>query len=165
VYFRKPHKGDGLKLNALVAQCPPLDTNSAYCNFLQCTHFSDTSVVVEQSDQLYGAITGYYQPKAPDTLFVWQVAVAQEARGKGLAKRMLCHLVDAGLGRGLRFIETTITQDNRASWRLFEALAEHYQAPLTANVWLEQAEHFADQHDSEYLVRIGPFNSPQGVSS
>ena len=164
MHFRKLMKGDGQKLHALVAQCPPLDTNSAYLNFLQCTHFADTSVAVESHSQLYGAITGYYQPEAPDTLFVWQVAVAQAARGKGLAKKMLCHLVDAGLGGGLKFIETTITRDNRASWALFEGLADYYQVSLTSNIWLDQSEHFAGLHDSEYLVRIGPFNSPLGIS-
>ncbi len=165
MYFRKLMKGDGQQLHDLVAQCPPLDTNSAYLNFLQCTHFADTSVVVESQSQLHGAITGYYKPEAPDTLFVWQVAVAQAARGKGLAKKMLCYLVDAGLGCGLDFIETTITQNNRASWALFEALATHYQVPLISNLWLDQSEHFVGLHDSEYLVRIGPFNSPQGISS
>lgn len=31
--FRKPQLSDGDKVHALIQACPPLDTNSAYCNF------------------------------------------------------------------------------------------------------------------------------------
>ncbi|NOI34143.1 diaminobutyrate acetyltransferase, partial [Vibrio cyclitrophicus] len=40
--FREPKASDGNDIYRLISECPPLDTNSSYCNFLQSTHFSKT---------------------------------------------------------------------------------------------------------------------------
>ena len=69
--FRKPTAEDGFPLNQLVENSPPLDPNSVYCNLLQCTHFADTSVAVEEDGKLVGFISGYVPPGKPDTYFLW----------------------------------------------------------------------------------------------
>src|SRR3546814_16914023 len=40
--FRNPVAEDAQAIHDLIAACPPLDTNSLYCNLLQCTHFAET---------------------------------------------------------------------------------------------------------------------------
>ncbi len=146
-----------MAVHRLIAQCPPLDPNSSYCNFLQCGHFAATSVAAERDGELVGFISGYRRPDAPQTLFIWQVAVSEAARGCGLASRMLHHIVDRH--GDLTHMETTITPDNKASWALFERFADRREAPVEAAVWLDRERHFEGQHDSEELVRIGPFGS------
>ena len=47
---------DGLAVNRLIASCPPLDTNSTYCNFLQCLHFAETSVLAEKDGKVVVSI-------------------------------------------------------------------------------------------------------------
>ena len=42
--FRMPNAADGPAVSQLIASSPPLDTNSAYCNLLQCTDFAETCV-------------------------------------------------------------------------------------------------------------------------
>ena len=156
VSLRTPTAEDGAAVYELIAQCPPLDTNSMYCNLLQCAHFSATSVAAELNHKLVGFISGYIQPDQADTLFIWQVAVSESARGQGLAGRMLQQLLSREVTRNVRYIETTITPDNQASWALFESLAKKLQAPLTRTVMFEQQQHFAGQHETEMLARIGP---------
>lgn len=140
----------------LIASCPPLDTNSSYCNLLQCSHFADTSILAEHEGSVVGFISGYVQPKASDTLFVWQVAVSAQARGQGLAKRMLQALSNRPELSEVRFIETSITSDNQASWRLFQSFAEANSAQLRESVLFEKEAHFKGSHDTEALVCIGP---------
>ena len=86
--FRAPKSTDGAQVHQLIENCPPLDTNSMYCNLVQCTHFADTSVAVTLDDEMVGFISGHLIPERPDTLFIWQVAVSKKARGQGLAGRM-----------------------------------------------------------------------------
>lgn len=158
--LRKPTATDGPALSDLIERCPPLDPNSRYCNLLQCTHFADTAVLawldVGGSEQLVGGITAYIPPQQPDVLFVWQVAVAEEGRGKGLAKSMLYHLLQRPACNRVRFIETTITQTNDASWALFRGLARDLHCDCDESMFYDKTQHFADQHDSEWLCRIGP---------
>ena len=87
ITLRKPTKDDGYRLHQLVAECPPLDPNSIYCNLLQCSHFAETGVAAEKGGDLVGFISGYIPPQQPETVFVWQVAVHEKGRGQGLAKR------------------------------------------------------------------------------
>ena len=144
----------------LIGSCPPLDTNSSYCNLLQCSHFANTSVAAERDGELMGFISGYAVPERPDTLFVWQVAVSEQARGVGLASRMLTHILARPRYEQFCYLETTITEDNQASWALFKRFAKTQKADFQHATWMDKDLHFAGQHDSEVLVRIGPFKSP-----
>lgn len=155
VALRPPKPTDGAAVHRLVASCPPLDTNSTYCNLLQCSHFSDTSVVAIYQDQPVGFISGYQVPKRHNTLFIWQVAVAEQARGQGLASRMLQALLCRC--RDVSFIETSITADNQASWSLFRRMAEQSSVPLQESLLFDHQQHFAGHHPTEHLVRLGPF--------
>lgn len=157
--LREPVSTDGARVHQLIAECPPLDTNSLYCNLLQCTHFRHSSVVAEIDNTLVGAISGYLVPERPDTVFVWQVAVGNAARGQGLALRMLDHIVDRSICRSVRFLETTITEDNTASWGLFRKFASKRKAELTHEIGFAGDTHFGGRHDTEIRVRIGPLAS------
>lgn len=152
--FRTPALEDGAAVWELIRSCEPLDENSMYCNFLQCDHFSDTCVVAELDGRTVGWVSGYLVPNEPETLFIWQVAVDESARGLGLGKAMLRHLVDREACAGVTQLKTTITRDNRASWALFSALAEERDARLGHEAHLKHDEHFDGKHPSEYLVTI-----------
>lgn len=148
---------DGPALHRLVELCTPLDTNSLYCNLLQSSHFAATSITAKTDGALIASITAYRLPERPDTLFIWQVAVHPQARGQGMAIRMLRALLARPSLADIRFIETTITEDNSASWRLFLKFADECSAKTQRSVMFEKAHHFDGQHDSEQLLRIGPF--------
>ncbi len=155
-HFRSLEPADGMALHKLVRECPPLDPNSSYCNLLQCSHFSSTSIAAVHAGRLVGSVTGYRIPDRPDTLFVWQVAVHPDARGRGLARAMLEELLGQAAMRDVRFVETSITAGNEASWRLFAGFAAGRHAGMERSVMFDQALHFQGAHDTEYLVRVGP---------
>lgn len=158
IVFRPPVAEDGMSVFKLVENCSPLDTNSVYCNLLQCTHFSDTSVAAVHDGELIGFISAYLIPGRPDTLFIWQVAVAESARGQGLGTRMLRSILKRSQCLHVVYLETTITESNRASWALFESLAKKLKAPIKTAEMFNQDKHFNGEHDSETLLRLGPFN-------
>lgn len=153
---RPPELSDGLKVNRLIERCPPLDANSLYCNFLQCTHFSSTSIIAEIEQEPVGWISGFRSPHIDCQLFVWQVAVAPEVRGKGLGLRMLDALVMRPALAGISGMATSITPGNDASWALFRAFARRHGAEFNHRPWLDSDLHFAGQNDSEHLVMITP---------
>ncbi len=156
--FRIPTAADGPALFDLIASCPPLDRNSRYCNLLQVTHFATTAVLAESdSGELLGAVTGYLKPDAPDCLFIWQVAVAPSARGRRLAPAMMNEILRRPACWQVRWMETSITPDNQASWAAFRKFAESRGANLGHTGWFDRDRHFAGHHADERLLRIGPF--------
>jgi L-2,4-diaminobutyric acid acetyltransferase len=162
VTLRRPTDSDGYNLHQLVANCPPLDSNSVYCNLLQCSDFADTAIAAEDAQgRMVGFISGYCPPARPDTLFVWQVAVDPALRGQGLALRMLLALVArVAAERGVRYLETTISPDNGASQALFRRAFARLGADSTTRILFSREQHFAGRHEDEVLYRAGPFAAP-----
>lgn len=156
ILLRPPEPRDGAALHRLIGNCPPLDENSVYCNLLQCTHFAETSVLAESGAGLLGAISAYLIPGREDTLFVWQVAVDKSARGQAIGRRMLNHILARTQCAGVRYLETTVTRDNAASWAMFEGFARQSSAALQRSVLFESSVHFEGEHETELLARIGP---------
>jgi L-2,4-diaminobutyric acid acetyltransferase len=159
-----PEAEDGSAVHALVEACKPLDPNSAYCNVLQCTHFADTCVVAERAGELVGWISGYVPPAEPDSAFVWQVAVAPEARGEGLSRRLLHAFLARPAVSGVRYLKTTITADNAASWATFEGLARDLGVGIEGDPWLLRGTHLPAGHATEHLVTIGPLRPARRTS-
>src|SRR5690606_15070663 len=54
---------DGSDVYKLISCCQPLDTNSMYCNLMQCSHFAQTVVAAEMNGELVGFISGYRLPQ------------------------------------------------------------------------------------------------------
>jgi len=156
--LRQPRRRDGAVLHDLVQACPPLDLNSRYAYLLLCEHHAATSVVAECDGEPVGAITAYIPPAHPDTLFVWQVAVAEKMRGQSLGTRMLEHLLQRCIEvRGLRWMETTISPSNRASHQLFTRFAARHGAGCTTATLFAADDFGASGHEEECLYRVGPF--------
>ncbi|CAH0535588.1 L-2,4-diaminobutyric acid acetyltransferase [Vibrio stylophorae] len=153
ISFRQPKKEDGLAIHQLIAHSPPLDTNSTYCNFLQADHFRHTCIVCEQNCEIAGFISAYRKPEDPTTLFVWQVVVGETVRGLGIGYRMLTELLARDALADIQAIETTITDDNDASWALFRKLEKAHQLGHVS-IFLDKENHFQAQHETEFLFRV-----------
>ncbi|WP_367989602.1 diaminobutyrate acetyltransferase [Vibrio sp. NTOU-M3] len=157
--FSEPKAEDGDEIFRLIADCPPLDINSSYCNFLQSTHFSRTCLLARCDSDIAGFVSGYRKPDEQNTLFIWQIAVAPRYRGKGLAYKMIQGLLNRDELLQLSAIETTITKGNKASWALFEKIDASNGQSGEVTTFLDEETHFKGKHDTEYLYRIPLTNS------
>lgn len=158
--LRKPVATDGPAIWSLVKECAPLDENSMYCNLIQAEHFRDTCVVADLDGDIVGWISGHIIPN-DDAFFVWQVAVSPRARGMGLGKKMLMHLLQRDACADATELKTTITRDNDASWALFRSLARTAGGEIDDAPHFEEEIHFEGQQDTEHLVTITlPSNVP-----
>ena len=153
--FRQPSTEDGSDVWALIRDSGALDENSMYCNLVQCEHFSETCVIAELDGVIVGWISAFIPPDAPDTLFVWQVAVGEQARGRGVAKKMLADLFERPVCADVKQLKTTITADNDASWALFNSFASNMDAELERESHYKCDTHFGGKHATEYMVTIG----------
>lgn len=150
-----PESQDGAALWQLARESGGLDVNSSYAYLLWCRDFRDTSMVARLDGKVVAFVTGYRRPDDPATLLVWQVGVAPAARNRGTASALLDTLLGELIPHGVRYLETTVTEDNTASNTLFRSLAKRWNAPCRHSE-LFTANEFPDGHDPEYLYRIGP---------
>jgi L-2,4-diaminobutyric acid acetyltransferase len=137
-----------------------LDLNSSYSYLLWCRDFAATSAVArDERGEPVGFVTGYVRPDRPRTLLVWQVAVDEAHRGRGLAGALLDGLAARACAElRITAVETTITPGNTASERLFGAFAERHGADVRREVLFDTGLFPDGPHDPEVLYRIGPLS-------
>ena len=161
LHLRPPTPADGAALYDLIRHSPPLDLNSCYAYLLQGLHLADTCVLACDGDTPCAYISGYLPPGRPDTLFIWQVAVATGQRGRGLARTLLLHLLARPACAGVRWLETTVTPDNRPSTRLFHGLARTLGCACEVSDLFPATAFGTTGHEAEQLFRIGPIPAHQ----
>lgn len=138
-----------------------LDLNSPYAYVMWGDHFARSSTVAEDGEgAIVGFVTGFIPPDAADTLFVWQVGVAERARGQGVGGQMLDDLLTR---HSVRWLEATVTPSNEASAALFQGTALRHGAEVDRTT-IYPADLFPGDHEAEVLFRIGPL-LPTGASS
>ncbi|MGH3586163.1 MAG: diaminobutyrate acetyltransferase [Pseudonocardia sp.] len=148
-----PSVPDGVACWRLAEASGVLDVNSRYAYLLWCRDFAATSVVARSGDDVVGFVTGFRRPDEPSTLVVWQVAVDEAVRGRGVAQAMLDVLFDGV--RDVEHLEATVTPDNGASAALFGRFAERRGTQVRRSE-LFGAELLGPGHEPEILFRIGP---------
>ncbi|WP_328870453.1 diaminobutyrate acetyltransferase [Streptomyces sp. NBC_00287] len=154
----RPVVADGAALWRIAKDSKALDLNSSYSYLLWCRDFAGTSAVArDEHGEPVGFVTGYVRPDRPHTLLVWQVAVDDAYRGRGIAAALLDGLAARVGGEyGVTRVETTITPGNTASERLFASFAERHGAAMEREVLFETGLFPDGPHDPEVLYRIGP---------
>ncbi|MFJ3581791.1 diaminobutyrate acetyltransferase [Streptomyces sp. NPDC090127] len=157
IRFDRPRLTDGDPMWRLARSSPHIDANTPYFYLLWCRDFAASSAVARDGADLCAYTAGFVRPARPDTLFVWQTAVASAWQSVGLARRMLDLLV----ADRYRYVECSITADNPASDRYVRAFARSRGAPVRCEPFLGP-EHFGGAaHAPEILYRIGPLG-PSG---
>jgi len=155
--FRAPEAGDGAAIYKIVEDSGVLDLNSAYSYLMLGEYLGDTCLVAERKGEIVGFVSGLVPRTKPETLFIWQVASAQSERGRGLAKRLVHAMLTRPACRHVRYIEATVTPSNKPSKRLFRALARDLEAGFTIGQGFDAELFPGEGHESERLIRVGPF--------
>lgn len=162
----RPALTDGAKIWELVKGSQSLELNTAYAYLLLASHFRSTTVIACEKQRVVGFVAGYRLPEASHVLFVWQVGVATEARGKGVASALVDTLV---LNTpDIKFIEATVAPSNKASLALFSSFAKRWRTQMKCRPMF-LAEHFpmsptasgataVTAHEAEPAWRIGPLS-------
>ncbi len=156
---------DGPALWRLAGRCDGLEQNTLYAYVLLCSHFRETTLVAQRAGEVVGFVAAYRPPTTPDCVFVWQVAVAANGRGQGLATRLIRSLLATPVCADARWLTATVALGNTASQRLFSGIAHRLNVACSVERGFD-AEHFgAGAHEVEQLFRIGPLTSIEVIGT
>lgn len=103
-------------------------------------------------------IIAYILPEKRDTLFVWQLAVDAGLRGKGVAKKMLRHLLSRHNLKRIRYVEATVNPSNDAARALFKSLGKDCACSVDEELIFHASMFGNESHEQESLIRVGPIN-------
>lgn len=151
-----PMETDASMIRTIAQNSRSLDVNSTYAYLLCCSIFKRTTRVLRKQTIIGGFATGLLKPDTPDELFIWQVAVAELAQGKGLGLAMILDIIRGEVSRGVRFVEATVTPSNERSFRMFQKVATELRCPLNRTAGFKSELFETESHPPEECIRIGP---------
>lgn len=132
-----------------------LDLNSSYAYLMMARDFASTCRIAVSDNEVVGYMLGYRPPERPSHLFVWQVAVRDDQRGRGVARHMISHLLETN--SEIAALEATVEETNTASRALFASVARQHNAELKWSEGIPSA-HFPDGHAGEPMLCIAPLH-------
>jgi len=156
IKITSPTKKNGVAITKLVERCPPLDLNSTYHYLIQSHYFSSSCSIAFDNDKLIAFVSGFINPSKNNVLFIWQVAIDEDCRGKGLGIELIEFRLKQH--KNINSIETTITKKNTASRRMFQKFCDKYKTRLSELILFDKEQDFSNECDSEILLKIGPLN-------
>ncbi|MFC7404404.1 diaminobutyrate acetyltransferase [Georgenia alba] len=149
--IRPTTRADGAAMWRLARDGGVLDLNSSYAYLLYAQDFADTCRVATLDGSVVGFVLAHRPPARPGSLFVWQVGVSPEARGRRIAARMIEDLLDS---LDVETLEATVTESNTASRALFSGIAARRGAELTWREFVRGGDFPDEGHEAEPLLQI-----------
>lgn len=159
IVYRPATPNDGREMWRFVNESGVLELNQSYAYILICQHFGNTCLVAETDEKMVGFVLAYVPPRQPDTIFVWQIGVARDVRGRGVGLHLLRHLLALDGCRNVQYLEASITPSNKPSQNLFRAFARKWGVSCRKLPFFP-TEFFPEEHEPEYLYRVGPLQWP-----
>jgi L-2,4-diaminobutyric acid acetyltransferase len=131
---------------------------TSYANLILTSHFADTCLVAELDGALVGFIGAYRPPTHPDSVFVWQIGVDAEQRGRGIGSALLHALVCCPGCEGVDYVEATVPSTDVASRKLFQSFARDVDAVCDVRPNVSARAIQSSRRESEDLYRVGPIS-------
>lgn len=156
IQLQIPKEEDGAAMWELARDSGVLEPNSSYAYLMFAKFFAETCVLAVEDGKPVGFVTGFIPPKAPQTLFVWQIGVSPTHRGRGIAKEMLHELLQRLGRKDVRYLEATVTMSNDASKALFTGMAKKYATRCKITECFSAGVFPEGAHEAEWTYRVGP---------
>lgn len=150
--YRNATASDGGVIWELVKKAGTLELNTPYCYMLMAQLYGRTTILAEDGERVVGFVMGLTTPERPRSVFVWQVGVDPDYRGRGLASRLLNELMERSQAI---YLEASVTPSNRASMALFRGMARRWCVGCEESTFFS-SDQFPEPHEEERLLSIGP---------
>ena len=119
ITIRNVEKTDNALLRHLAKQCPTLDLHTQYTYWVNTYYFNKSSFILEDDGKLIGYIMAI---NTSDVIFIWQIGVIKEYRGKGLSYKLISAVMEYAKSIN-KPIEVTIASNNKSSFNAFKSAA------------------------------------------
>ena len=125
--LRNVTESDAPVLRALAQRCKPLDVHTPYTYWVLCKFFSGGSfLMLGENNAPVGYITSI---ETENTIFVWQIGILREYRGKGYSQALVQAVSEYAVSRE-KNMSVSVADDNQASYHAFDRFCRRHSYSL-----------------------------------
>ncbi|KYC53386.1 MAG: Acetyltransferase (GNAT) family protein [Candidatus Methanofastidiosum methylothiophilum] len=106
-------------LRIFVNECKPLELHTPFTYWTLFNYFSNLCFLILDEEKVIGFISGIRSSVDKDTVYLWQIGVSKEYRGKKYASLLIDHFIKAVSDLDCNKIQVSISPENESSYNAF----------------------------------------------
>lgn len=148
MYIRQLTEHDIPAVRQILTQGEPFVASyNHYIYWMLGKYFSSTCLVAEEQDQILGYI-GALVSAEKQKVFVWQIAVKSNERGRHIGRKLLENVVLATKKMGIEQLEIAINEENHSCRHMVEKLVQDLGGTIA------EKDRYKDEGFCETVYRI-----------
>jgi L-2,4-diaminobutyric acid acetyltransferase len=110
--------------------CKPLGVHTGYTYWVMFHHFNESCFVIQDGGNIIGYVSGMKSQSHSDVFFLWQIGVAEEARGKGYSYLLLEKIFEAAKRMNCKKMQFSLEDLDGASFKSFSGFARKHNREM-----------------------------------
>ena len=134
--------------------CKPLELHTPFTYWTLFNYFSNLCFLMIEGEELIGFISGIRSSLDKDVVYLWQIGVSKEQRGKNYALLLIGHFIKAVIGLDCNKIQVSISPENQASYNTFVKYAKEHSYTFAKIGEVKYNDQLSDKKEYEILYEL-----------
>jgi len=142
------------RVRRFVDLCKPLELHTPFTYWTLFNYFSNLCFLMMEGEELIGFISGIRSSLDKDVVYLWQIGISKEQRGKNYASLLIDHFIKAVIGMDCNKIQVSISPENQASYNTFVKYAKEHSYNFAKIGEVKYNDQLSDKKEYEILYQI-----------
>lgn len=152
--IRKCTVKDVDSVRRFVDKCKPLELHTPFTYWTLFNYFSNLCFLMEEEERILGFISGVRSSLDKDIVYLWQVGVSKEYRGKNYASLLIDHFVKAVIDIDCNKIQVSISPENESSYNAFAKYTKEHSYTFSKIGEVRYNDQLSDKKEYEILYEL-----------
>lgn len=117
-----PSNDDFIEIQKLIGELKGLVQHPVHFYKIMIHYFGNSFFIIKKDDKIIGFVWGFVSQTNKDILFLWQIGVIKEFRGKNIAQKLVERFIEYAKDNNCKKVHATVETGNIASWKMFEKM-------------------------------------------
>ena len=158
--IRKCTVEDVDSLRIFVNECKPLELHTPFTYWAIFNYFSNLCFLMIEEEKIIGFISGVRSSLDKDIVYLWQIGISKDYRGKNYAFLLIDHFIKAVIGLDCNKIQVSISPENQSSYNAFTKYTKENSFSFVKIGEVKYYDQLSDKKEYELLYQI-EFDGPQ----
>ncbi|MEN6379478.1 MAG: GNAT family N-acetyltransferase [Methanofastidiosum sp.] len=137
-----------------VNACKPLELHTPFTYWTLFNYFSNLCFLMIEGEELIGFISGIRSSLDKDVVYLWQIGISKEQRGKNYALLLIDHFIKAVIDMDCNKIQVSISPENQASYNTFVKYAKKNSYTFAKIGEVKYNDQLSDKKEYEILYEL-----------
>ncbi|HOI76464.1 MAG TPA: GNAT family N-acetyltransferase [Methanofastidiosum sp.] len=142
------------RVRRFVDACKPLELHTSFTYWAIFNYFSNLCFLMIEDEKLIGFISGIRSSLDKDAVYLWQIGVSKEYRGKKYASRLIDHLIKGAIFLDCNRIQVSISPENESSYNTFLKYTKEHSYNFTKIGEVKYHDTLTGKNEYEIIYQI-----------